>query len=650
MIGFLFKNWKLFLDIILVVGGILAFTFWDPLGIFTNTKLQATANMVSGVRDIGQLVTAEYYGEVIGSYKELKLNETPEDTITINAEKMFVDLKAAFGNVEKSFKEMYQGNELKAIKANDEEEIYDKFLAFIGKEMFNFNTERIFDEKKNKLKGKYEEKILKKLYKNGWDYYKSLKKEYRKDDAFMIEVEYKNYLSENPDFIEKFYHMYGYLTKQNLDAGSKKRSSLVMIGRGSVKAGFDFGKLNEGNFMYDKDNKSVHFFGITPEILDTDINPWFIPEQKVKGFELVSYSNAMTFEDAREVKIYCKQKLLDQANRADIIKKALENGEEALKSFFSLILDEPDIRVKFHTHPFELHFAMIVADTLIDINEALFIQSLYQSEMKKWKPPSEDGERSIPEKRQQLFWYFVNQLKELNFIDSAYRFNFYSMAAADVLSDTFHISLDDRKKLIALRDTLMPTIDSLDLTTSAVPLYPGWFDEGDFRSDFNHTMELLENEAGSIEIENICDLNAKWIDKNEYDVFFNDELVKLGDKIQVVGKDSVAYNACDTSANQLNFFDDIQYDLDYEKELNDLLSVDTTIQILNLYSDSVTYTQSIDTLNRAEFPDIMLVEEKKAIIQNKRNPVQDFITGVEGFIDRIEKKAKPNDNKSQRSK
>ncbi len=650
MIGFLFKNWKLFLDIILVVGGILAFTFWDPLGIFTNTKLQATANMVSGVRDIGQLVTAEYYGEVIGSYKELKLNETPEDTITINAEKMFVDLKAAFGNVEKSFKEMYQGNELKAIKANDEEEIYDKFLAFIGKEMFNFNTERIFDEKKNKLKGKYEEKILKKLYKNGWDYYKSLKKEYRKDDAFMIEVEYKNYLSENPDFIEDFYNTYGYLTKQNLDAGSGKRSSLVMIGRGSVKAGFDFGKLNEGNFMYDKDNKSVHFFGITPEILDTDINPWFIPEQKVKGFELVSYSNTMTFEDAREVKIYCKQKLLDQANRADIIKKALENGEEALKSFFSLILDEPDIRVKFHTHPFELHFAMIVADTLIDINEALFIQSLYQSEMKKWKPPSEDGERSIPEKRQQLFWYFVNQLKELNFIDSAYRFNFYSMAAADVLSDTFHISLDDRKKLIALRDTLMPTIDSLDLTTSAVPLYPGWFDEGDFRSDFNHTMELLENEAGSIEIENICDLNAKWIDKNEYAVFYNNKLVKLGDTILVSGGDAVVYKACDTSANQLNFFDDIQYDLDYEKELNDLLSVDTTIQILNLYSDSVTYTQSIDTLNRAEFPDIMLVEEKKAIIQNKRNPVQDFITGVEGFIDRIEKKAKPNDNKSQRSK
>ena len=46
----------------------------------------------------------------------------------------------------------------------------------------------------------------------------------------------------------------------------------------------------------------IHFYGIKPTVLDVDINPWFIPERKVKGFELVSFSGNVNFEEAKEVK------------------------------------------------------------------------------------------------------------------------------------------------------------------------------------------------------------------------------------------------------------------------------------------------------------------------------------------------------------
>lgn len=271
MIGFLFKKWKLFLDIVLVVGGILAFTFLDPLGIFNNTKLQATANMVTGVRDIGQLVTAEYYGEVISSWKEFKLTEFPEDTITEKAKDLLVDLKITL-DFNEPFRKLYVEETSKLEKIYNEK-FYFIFITFLGEKYFNYDANRVYNEKDGETRKNYERKILKKLYDKGSTYHKALKKKYKRSDESMIEIEYDNYLFETPDFIRDFYNFYSFLTKKHLESGSNKRKEIILIGRGWVKAGFDFGKLNKGNFMYEKENKSVHFFGIKPEILDTDINP-----------------------------------------------------------------------------------------------------------------------------------------------------------------------------------------------------------------------------------------------------------------------------------------------------------------------------------------------------------------------------------------
>jgi hypothetical protein len=638
MTGFLFKNWKLFLDIVLVVGGILAFTFWDPIGIFHNKKLQATANMVKGVRDIGQLITAEYYGEVISSWKEFKLTEFPEDTISENAKDLLLDLKITLDYRSGSFKKLFE-NSIPEIRAGVNPDFYFIFITFIGERYFGYNANKVYDEKDGDIRRKYERKILAKLFDKGKDFHKLLKKKYKRAEVSTADEEYDEYLFQTPEFMDEFYNFYLLLTNKHLETGSNKRKEIIFIGRGWVKAGFDFGKLNEGNFMYDESSKSVHFFGIKPVILDTDINPWFIPERKIKGFELVDYSGEVDFEDAKAVKKQCKEKLLDQAKQAEIIHRALENGKEALKNFFALILDEPDIKVKFHTHPFDLHYAMIAADTLINIKEAIFIRKLYQAQMKKLNAPQSDEAYSMAVKEQQLMKYFIHQLKELNFLDSGYRFNFYSMYAAEILKDTFHISLTDRKKLIALRDTLkVDPNDTLKITTKVVAENPIWFDEDDFRYEFNRTIDVLGAEAISIDVDTICEVGNKYFDKKRYSIFYKDKIVRQGDTILLVGKDLMTSIDCDPVKKQFSFFDDIQYDMNYKLQLNDTLSADTLTYILNQYLDTVNYTQSIDTLNRAEMQMIIEVEKNKALKRNTGNPINDLVETVENFIEGIKKK------------
>src|SRR4029077_12762079 len=106
------------------------FTFWDPFDIFQQSKLKQTANLVTSVRDIGQLVTAEYFGEVISSWKEFKLNEYPEDTITQHAGELFTELK---NNLSKApSKSRIDVNNIR----EKYKTIYHKFIAFLGMHYF----------------------------------------------------------------------------------------------------------------------------------------------------------------------------------------------------------------------------------------------------------------------------------------------------------------------------------------------------------------------------------------------------------------------------------------------------------------------------------------------------------------------------------
>src|SRR5690554_3918202 len=96
MIGLLLKNWKLILDIVIVIALVILLFIWNPLGIFGGgLRLTPTTNMVTEIREIGQLVTAEYYGEVIASIDEARLNVIEEEDVGQRAALLYTNLNSA---------------------------------------------------------------------------------------------------------------------------------------------------------------------------------------------------------------------------------------------------------------------------------------------------------------------------------------------------------------------------------------------------------------------------------------------------------------------------------------------------------------------------------------------------------------------------
>ena len=67
------KGASLVLQIIVVIAAVLVFSWFDPFDFLAPTKrtLKNTPIQIQSIREIGELITAEYYGEVISSLKEV---------------------------------------------------------------------------------------------------------------------------------------------------------------------------------------------------------------------------------------------------------------------------------------------------------------------------------------------------------------------------------------------------------------------------------------------------------------------------------------------------------------------------------------------------------------------------------------------------
>lgn len=570
MIALIFKNWKLLLDILLVVGGIILFTIFDPFGIFVETQTQKTANMVSGVRSIGQLVTAEYYGEVMSSWKDYQLSEFPEDTITETAKMLYLDLMMTFQDANQKFKNLYPDN-VAVIKKNYPPELYSKFIIFLGNQKYNLPLKKIYDEKEKNgfFDGNAEKKILERFYSDIQDQHKSYSKQFKKEpDQFLLA--YREYLTSIPDYVYGFNGFFQGLTKIHLQSRPGRKDNIVLIGRGWVKAGFDFGNFDMRNFQYDKENKIVHFFGIYPSILDTDINPWFIPQLKVKGFELVEYSGDVDFEEAKKVKHLCKLKLLEKARQADIISQAMANGEETLQNFFSIVLDEPDIKISFHTLPFDKYWAMVSSDTLIDISEALYIDSLYRIENATQMDTLTNQSASMASYRKQQFGDFIQKLKTLPFINKKYSFNYYSITAAEILKDSWHFSKSDLELLLNVRDTLLTYGQkSKQIGTSVSIQNEDWFDDGKFMHDFNHTLQLLNHETYTYDKHVQIKLADAIFTKNKDTLFYDSIPIVKWDSLNKELPDTIEFTYQALNSKKSELFDDYKYDISAFGLLND---------------------------------------------------------------------------------
>ncbi len=364
--GKIIKAIPFLLQIILVVAAVLLFAFFDPFGIFIQTKrtLKNTPVDVERIREIGQLITAEYYGEVISSYAH-EIQEAQDTTLEIFRATAYDLLERYVLEINRLHYQLEEG-EFKKSK------IEEKARQSLNADVFQTAEFR---------------KLLYYIYSYPDYKAKDIDKElsYSRTQRLIRNAVINGYVEkpiENTEnFLNKFIAINAkVLEKENVK--KLKRKNLVILGRGWVKAGFDFGQFTERNFKYDVERKSIYFIGFQPQILSATINPWFIPERGVEGFEflIVERKARRDYKEVQIVKQRCLDELIRKAHEREILKRAVENAQENLKEFFTLIIGEEIQNVVMYDDELAYTYAEIVKNDTITGEELILIDYLLQKE------------------------------------------------------------------------------------------------------------------------------------------------------------------------------------------------------------------------------------------------------------------------------
>ncbi len=646
MIAWLLKNWKLFVDIVVVVTAIVLFSMFDPFGVFSKRTLKSTATILSGVKSIGELVTAEYYGEVISSLHGTQVYDLKPDILSQEFEDCFIEIKSQIVNdilnelgeqteltkrqIKRLTKKVTEENYFSEIKIKyNNNHIYNHLITFLCVKNIRNKTSAFYDKKSvNPLKSKASNQIAGILLNETLN----ILKELSETDRAVNDAAFSQHIYLLPPYFSEIIEFHYNLNEEDI---KKPRHDIVFIGRGWVKAGFKFKQLNKSNFYYDEGKHVIHFFGLSPEILDNDINPWFIPEKRIKGFELVDFYQKATFEEAKTVKIRCKQELLDQARNAGILEQAKINGTESLQNFFALLTDTPDLQVIFHDIPYKSELNIIKADSLITVKEALLIDSIISRETKKI------SHAISPEKEQYIeqLAIFMNQFEGTWFVRKGIPFHHYMIEAAKVLHHKRFITPDDSLFICTVRDTIRTnkSVTPPALTTNYLKKleYESYYPV--FVKQFNEMLKFLEEEITVM------------------DDFREDTLTLTPTQCAVLNLNSVFFDF-DTIYNQNNFniidfikvkhkiprkfaFTDFQYPdfsiptgaLDTISIMN-LKSVDLLFNSLRQHMDLETQDSIYNSLRKSELDTIINFKSEEIKLELEKEPARKLARGIQKFF------------------
>jgi len=357
--GFLIKNIKPILDGLIVAALIVAFSLWDPFNFFSSDpKLRDTPVSLRSIRDIGELITAEYYGEVIESLKESMIYNFDKEELIVDAADLYNDLISS------------------VILLKEQDDTIRKKLFSLKNRVKKRNIDRKFGRNFPEVVSHY---LYKSLIDNIADY-NNISINTDTESAvlwhlFKIERnDLEDYLETNDEINEVLKEIENYYVVQRTDSLNREKikKQIIYVGRGWVKAGINFRNFNNKNFWYNKDRQIIYFRDFDPQILNYDINPWFIPEKKIKGFELIVATGKIKhpLEESTKVKIRCKEKLRTQAIEAGILEQAKQNARESLKLLFSVLLDTEIKDVIFTRNKYEYLYKEVARDSVIDTDEA----------------------------------------------------------------------------------------------------------------------------------------------------------------------------------------------------------------------------------------------------------------------------------------
>jgi hypothetical protein len=415
------------IQVILVIAAVLLFSFIDPFGILAPRKktLENTPITVVSIKEIGQLVTAEYYGEVLSSLQTARVEA--EQAEQAEGKVLLTALSVQYTEAIDSFRIASKNARIHWFRRK--KDLLDLF--------YDANAEMVADPQ-------YQEMVDKIVSKAGYKTEGELLLELKKvsdNDAKTILVKLKLTTADIDN-------MHQAKLAELKDERKFKKSQIVVIGRGAVKAGIDFGDFSERNFRYDEDKDIIYLFGVSAKILNCDINPWFIPEKKVKGFEIIAATHRANRADyLQEVKEDCLRKLQAQAEQAGLLETARTNAEQSLREFFSLLLVEPVKEVHILENYFE-HYRDLFPPNGAVPREKL---GLVDSALLALNSISRDSATSLASRLARTTWQ-----------DGAERFPMTRYAAlAYIVAGDRHLSPEDSARLHQYRKAPHTLIDTL---------------------------------------------------------------------------------------------------------------------------------------------------------------------------------------------
>lgn len=334
MITFFKKTWYIFVIIIVlyVVLGRLnvlpgSINFLQPKVAMVDTPV-----LVKEIKEIGEFVTAEYYGEVYADLFEAF--EYEFNSLDTMAKADMDSLFSIFPHLEKykEAKEEYLNLQKEIEKRNAQlpdlvvnlETIQNDVIYF--SKQYNARKDELDQLNRRKDREKY--KKAKKLWEDAKDNLEKVQDRIKRVQKQIQEIQddiddLKDDLEDAEDDFKRY----------------KQKNNLVYIGRGFVKAGYDLKSINPGKDIWvdSDDSLTVHFRIPEVEILDSVINPWFIPNQ-IKGYEIfIQEGNDYSHAEVTRIKISCVQKLAKVAREKGILDMAKKSGEDALERFFQLL-------------------------------------------------------------------------------------------------------------------------------------------------------------------------------------------------------------------------------------------------------------------------------------------------------------------------
>lgn len=398
IISFFIKHFRTILDALIIAAIFVAFFFFDPFGwLGGRVKVRDTPVAVERVRQIGQLVTAEYYGEAIAS---LVLNGTD----TIEAEEFEPEGQAVFDQMIvslDSLKKLDKSKVLSVKKKNIEKTMGEVFPGLVRDRLYIPMLNYLKDTIDARSGKKYDRKdVLWKLYDDGK-------------------------IREGVLTIDQGFHLkglYSFVSNNEQERLKEVKNNIAYIGRGWVKAGIDFGEMRSSDISYSEENRTIYLRGCKVEILDCDINPWFVPG-KVKGYELIKLKGSFDnpFAEAVKVKKRCLENLRVQALKSGILVQADQNAKESLKNLFSLLTGNEIERIVFTTNKFKLVLDEIGRDKQISDSEATLVNELIRKSLIEVDTLSyNDYRRQLADMRD-----FCQSLKQYNYAGT--ELNAYSL-------------------------------------------------------------------------------------------------------------------------------------------------------------------------------------------------------------------------------